>query len=486
MTSGPEGPPHAVSLMSGLRRARLFPPRTHRKDIFMSANRRFSSSPHLRTAPSFLALPLLFWANVSNAQEGEAEVEEPIAEETEGEAEAAAPTEATAEATAPAEEEPPAEAAPEQEEPPAEEATDTEEAEEAAAEPAEEEFKPSFTVGAGLRSGLNLNLTGDAAGELSLNDGLVDQVHIRPYMGGSLTPNVGFFVQFEVGTPAGLGSFAILDGMAQIKVVDELQVWVGQHIPANDRNNMNGPFFGNTWNFAIAVEEYPFDVGARDRGATVWGLIADGHVKYHVSMVDLQPGQEIGEARGAGRLTFHFWEPENFYYNSGTYFGKQDVLTVGAVMQGQKGAEDDSDLLGFSFDGMMEKNFGKGGTLTLEAGYWNFENTGENYIVNQSTVDEGRGIPFPMTYPGSAYMGVISWLTPDKVGPGQLQPNARIQYADWATQSRMVLDVGLAYVIDGFNHKYHLNYRHAETDPDGGDTISADSIQVGFQYLMGL
>lgn len=305
-------------------------------------------------------------------------------------------------------------------------------------------------------------------------------------MGGTLTPNVGFFVQFEVGTPTGLGNFAILDGMAQIKVVDELQVWVGQHIPANDRNNMNGPFFGNTWNFAIAVEEYPFDVGARDRGATVWGLIADGHVKYHLSMVDRHPGQEIGEARGAGRLTFHFWEPENFYYNSGTYWGKQDILTVGAVMQGQKGAADDADLLGFSFDGMMEKNFGKGGTLTLEAGYWNYENTGENYIVNQSTVNEGMGIPFPGTYPGSAYMGVVSWLTPNKIGPGQIQPNARVQYAEWATQTRMVVDTGLAYVIDGFNHKYHLNYRHAETEPDGLDTISEDSIQFGFQYLMGM
>jgi hypothetical protein len=274
--------------------------------------------------------------------------------------------------------------------------------------------------------------------------------------------------------------------MAQIKVVDELQVWVGQHIPANDRNNMNGPFFGNTWNFALAVEGYPFDTGARDRGATVWGLIADGHVKYHLSMVDLQPGQEVGEARGAGRLTFHFWEPENFYYNSGTYWGKQDILTVGAVMQGQSGAADDSDLLGFSFDGMMEKNFGKGGTLTLEAGYWNYENTGENYIVNQSTVNEGMGIPFPLTYPGSSYMGVISWLTPDKIGYGQIQPNARVQFADWATQSRMVLDFGLAYVVDGFNHKYHLNYRHAETDPDGLDTIAEDSIQFGFQYLMGM
>src|SRR5690606_23606682 len=127
-------------------------------------------------------------------------------------------------------------------------------------------------------------------------------------------------------------------------------------------------------------------------------------------------------------------------------------------------------------------NFGKAGTLTLEAGYWNYENTGDNYLVNQGTVDEGLGVAGP--YPGRAYMGVVSWLTPGKLGPGQIQPNFRVQYADWDIEQRLVLDAGLAYVIDGFNHKYHLNYRHSETDPTGGDKIIGDSIQVGFQYLM--
>src|SRR5690606_14662201 len=119
--------------------------------------------------------------------------------------------------------------------------------------------------------------------------------------------------------------------------VDELQLWGGQHIPATDRNNMNGPFFGNTSNFAIGAEQDPSDAGARDRGATLWGLIADGMLKYHASVVDLQPGAELQNARVAGRLTLHLLEPENFYYNSGTYFGSQDILAFGAVVQSQKG-----------------------------------------------------------------------------------------------------------------------------------------------------
>lgn len=442
-------------------------------------------------------LVLSAWVSRALAQPEEPPVEATPVEPTPGEPTPAEPTSAApavaAEtdalavnpATEPVAQEPaafqeaPAEAGSVEEAPPTEELV-----------PEAEEFEQKFVVGAGLRTGLAYGLSGPTEGQLSLDDGLVDQVHIRPFMSGSLTPQIGYFVQFEIGTPNGLGNFAILDGVGQIKFMDELQLWVGQHIPANDRNNMNGPFFGNTWNFAIAVEEYPFDVGARDRGATLWGLIADGVLKYHLSVVDLQPGQELENARVAGRLTLHLLEPENFYYNSGTYFGGQDILALGAVVQSQKGhdageevdATEGADLLGFSLDAMFEKNAGGAGTFTVEGGYWNYEETETGYVVNQGTVDEGLGVAGP--YPGSAYMAVFSWLTPEKIGIGQIQPNVRFQYADWEPQRRQVFDLGLAYVVDGFNHKYHLNYRHINTEDADGTEVSADIIQVGLQYLM--
>jgi hypothetical protein len=399
---------------------------------------------------------------------------------------------AEAKVEAPPVEAPPAEPAP-VEAAPAEAPAPAEPVAEAAPEPAPEEkkFEPSFTVGVGMRTGLSMTLSGDNAGDLSLNDGLVDQVHVRPYLGGSLTPHVGYWVQFEVGTANGLGSFAVLDAIAQIKFIDEVQLWVGQHIPANDRNNMNGPFFGNGWNFAITVPSYPFDVGARDRGATLWGLIAGGHIKYHASIVDLQPGRDISKARGAGRLTVHLLEPENFYYNSGTYFGKQDILTFGAVVQGQAkdAAVEDSNFFGFSFDGMFEKNLGGAGTITLEGGYWNFRQTGVNYAPNQGTIDgpNSGGVAYGISgpHPGESFLASVSWLTPDKVGAGYIQPNFRTQYFNGTDSDSLVFDAGLAYVVDGFNHKYHLNYRHAEGNPDAGPVTKEDSIQVGFQYLMG-
>jgi len=360
----------------------------------------------------------------------------------------------------------------------------------AAETPPEEPFVPKLSFGAGFRTGLNLTVNNpEDEVVLKLDDGLVDQMNVRPFLSGELTPNLGFFVQFEIGTANGLGHFAILDGIAQVKFIDELQLWVGQHIPANDRNNMNGPFFGNTWNFAITVPSFPFDVGGRDRGATLWGLIAGGHLKYHASVVDLQPNQPIGKARYAGRITAHLLEPEDFYYNSGSYWGEKDVLALGAVVQYQDGitpedpaADPDTDFFGWSLDAFFEKNFGAAGTFTAELGYWNFDEVGTGYVVNQGTVDEGIGVVGP--FPGQAYMGVLSWLTPDRVGIGYLQPNARVQYGDYDASSMTTVDVGLAYVVDGFNHKYHLNYRHHEVDPEGLPSVSEDMVQIGFQYIM--
>lgn len=354
-----------------------------------------------------------------------------------------------------------------------------------AAEPEAE--APSLKVGVGVRSGIGLTFPKGGDASISLTDGLADQINIRPYMSGQLNEYVGLVANFEVGTANGLGHFAILDAMAQVKFMDELQVWIGQHIPANDRNNMNGPFYQATWIFPITVPSYPFDKGARDRGITVWGLINGGMLKYHLSAVDLQPGQK--SPRLAGRLTLHLLEPEAFYYNSGTNYGAADMLAFGAVFHYQKGDETDdmgnaldNDFIGFSFDGIFEKNFGSGGTLTIEGGYWNFENVGPDYVADQGTIDSGLGIAgSPAGLVGSAYMGMIAWLTPDKIGLGQISPNVRVQIGDYegSEDPSMAIDAGLAYVIDGFNHRWHLNYRYQDW---GGN--KSNGVQLGFQLQM--
>jgi len=353
---------------------------------------------------------------------------------------------------------------------------------------------PKLKIGIGVRTGLSMVVNNDGSGgdddvKLELDDGLADQLLIRPYFSGELTKNIGVVANFEIGTNGkGLG-FSVLDAIAQVKIADEFQIWVGQHIPANDRTNFSGPFFHNSWNFAIAVPSYPFDRGARDRGFTFWGLIAGGILKYHLSMVDLQKGNSIQNSRFAGRVTFNFLDPENYYYASGTYYGAQDVLAVGGVLSYQKGADGgtdanmdgdiDNEFFGGSVDLLFEKRLGTAGTFTLEGGYWNFEGVGADYAANQSNIDVGTGVTGP--HPGQAVLASVSWLSPKKIGIAQIQPNFRLQYADYdATGETKVYDVGLAYVIDGFNHRWHFNYRHVDAEATGKEDI----LQLGAQFQL--
>src|SRR5690606_3452194 len=118
---------------------------------------------------------------------------------------------------------------------------------------------------------------------------------------------------------------------------------------------------------------------------------------------------------------------ENYYYTSGTYYGAQDTLAIGAVVHYQKGLDAtdgsdlDNDLLAFTADLLFEKVVEDAGTFTLNAGYWNFEETGAGYVPNQGTSNFGTGVVGPVG--ASSYLVGLSWLTPNKIGAGKLQPN---------------------------------------------------------------
>jgi len=364
--------------------------------------------------------------------------------------------------------------------------------EERATEPptvAEPAFSPKLTIGVGLRTGLSFAVNPGDQVTFSLSDSL-DQLMFRPFFAAQLTNKVGMFVQLN----AGASRIDIIDAYFDLKLVDEFQILLGQHIPANDRNNFSGPFFNNSWNFA-AVPSFPFDAAARDRGFTFWGLLASGIIKYHLSMVDLEPGREIGKARFAGRLNFNFLDKETSYYASDTYFGKQDTLAIGALVSYQDGMSSgqgvtdknmdgkiENDFLGFAADALFEKNLGAGGTITLQAGYWNWDGTGADYVVNQGSKTAGSGFVGALggNVTGQSYQVAASWLSATKLGSGQLQPNLRVQGFDKDAGDTMIYDVGIGYIINGFNHLWRLNYRHVD-NPGGGKSVDEDSLQLGAQ-----
>jgi hypothetical protein len=368
-----------------------------------------------------------------------------------------------------------------------------------AAPEAEESSGPSLKVGMGIRAGAAMVFDDPNAGAtvLRLDDGVVNQLNVRPYFSGQLTEHIGFTGNLEITE----GSVDILDAIVQVKLADEIQVWLGQHIPAMERNNFNGPFYNNGWNLPIAAQTLPFDIAGRDRGVTVWGLIADGILKYHLSVVDLHPpasstvngvtteAASLANARFAARATINLLDPENYYYTSGTYYGEQDTLALGAVIQSQKGVDPvagtdpavdlDNDLLAFAADLLFEKNLGTAGTFTLEGGYWNYENTGAGYAPNQGTTNFGSGIAGPLQ--GTSYLVGVSWLTPEKVGIGKIQPLVKMQIGDYEPNRVVVADFGLGYIIDNFNHRWFVNYRHQD---NGGESDPISMLQVGAQLQL--
>lgn len=354
---------------------------------------------------------------------------------------------------------------------------------------------PVLKIGMGVRTGLGLSVNNPADKvTLTTHDGLFDSVTVRPYLSSQLTKHIGVTANMDVET----AGFNLLDAIVQIKFFDELQLWVGQHIPAQDRNNFCGPFFHNSWNFAVTVQSFPMDFAARDRGFTFWGLVAGGILKYHLSVVDLQRGaagtdRDISNSRIGARATVNLLDKENYYYSSGTYYGAQDTLALGVAFQYQNGVSAanggvdrnmdgkvDNDFVGFSADLLFEKNLHAAGTITVEGGYWNFDGSGRDYAPNQGvTVSAATaGTQFSGPQPGQSVLAGVSWLTPKKVGLGYIQPNVRLQYANKDAGDVKVIDVGVAYVLDGFNNRWHFNYRHEAPDDN---KQAVDMLQLGAQ-----
>jgi hypothetical protein len=145
----------------------------------------------------------------------------------------------------------------------------------------------------------------------------------------------------------------------------------------------------------------------------------------------------------------------------------------------------DNDFIGFSFDALFEKRLGAAGTITLEGGYWNFDNSGMDYRVNQGARNS-PGTSFVSGLGQSVLVGA-SWLTAEKIGIGHIQPNVKFQWADKKASSltpgaeaaydTKIVDIGLGYILDGYNHHWRMNYRFGDT-PAGIE----NAFQLGVQF----
>ena len=296
---------------------------------------------------------------------------------------------------------------------------------------------------------------------------------IRLYINGQIHENIKFTFNTERDSD---DNIELLDGIAQFEFSDLFNVWMGRFLPPSDRSNLDGPYYLNAWNFPVA-QAYPAIFAGRDDGAAVWGQVDGGKFKYQVGLFEgendagvTDPNQE-DELLFAGRAVINFWDPEPGYYNSSTYYGEKEILALGLTVQNQSDAAgtaaDRGDFNGWSIDGLVETKLSSGGVATGEFAYYDYDH-------------DDKATAFG--YQGDGYFVLGSYLFPQKVGIGQLQPMVRYQNKDVDNGDETdITEVGLNYIIDGHNARISFVYGEEDVDVAGGGDTDTNFFQIGVQ-----
>lgn len=331
----------------------------------------------------------------------------------------------------------------------------------------------SISLGVGLRSSFTTAENGAPNGSSNSKDFNLDSV--RLYVGGQFSEMISFEFNSDYdNSPTGTEEIRVLDAVIKFAFTETFNIWAGRFLPPSDRSNLSGPYYLNAWDFPF-IQLYPNVFAGRDDGLAIWGQVDGGKFKYQIGafegLGDVPGGPNQSDALlYAGRLTLNLLDPEPGYYNSSTYYGGKDVLAIGLVGQYQEDATgvigNAGSFTGWNIDLLFEKDLDGAGVATLEAAYYNYD------TENKTTEGEG-------------FMGLASFLLPNKVGSGdyagQLQPMVRYQefeFSNGATGERTQTDIGLSHIINGHNARLTGTYSIL----DGTGLPPTDIIKFGIQF----
>ena len=353
--------------------------------------------------------------------------------------------------------------------------------------PAEDPAKKPISVNAWGRVGLYLHgtedpkkmehLTNDGTLELHFDGQATEEIGLT----GNVVGSYGFGEDQN-------GTVELLDAIGRFDLADPFHVWVGRMLVPSDRANFSGSWFASPWNYPgtsfdafipgpnapIGPRQGP---SGRNDGVTIWGQAAGGLFKYYASAFDLY--NPAAKPLWSGRLNLSLINPEPGYYHSSTYYGAKDILAIGVALQAQKDGSsilddpstddvDESnpdDYLGFNADVLFEKDLSGSGVLTLEGAFYKYEGDAEAFDMS--------------------WLALVSYLTPNAVGPGKLQPLIRVQgtkttegAAFAPDESGISVEAQLGYVIAEYSARLALGYQYSKL----GD-LKANQIFLGAQIL---
>lgn len=305
-------------------------------------------------------------------------------------------------------------------------------------------FDPSLTVGAGIQGSYSHTETNGTPGldQFSLN-------HARLYISGDVTKDIS--VMFNTDYNSATDTMQILDAVGQFHISPKVNVWFGRFLPPSDRANLHGPFYANEWSvYTDGIQDgYPFVFQGRDNGAMYWGDFKAGSATVKVAAGAFDGGSATASQSliWASRVQIDFWDPEDGYYQNGTYYGDKNLLALAGATEVQSGNT------ATTVDFLMERKVHGGGAFTVESEYARYNGLGgydPNYVKSQG-----------------AY-GLASFLIPKAVGMGRFELLGKYAIAEFTdgvlaepnpSYRQKTAEVNLNYIIKQFDARVMSFYR---------------------------
>ncbi len=314
------------------------------------------------------------------------------------------------------------------------------------------------SLGGGMRTAIRLTEDGAPDGSNGVD---ADLESARLYVNGQIHENISFEFNTELD---GSDDLHVLDAVAKLSFSETFNVWAGRFLPPSDRANLDGPYYLGIYHFP-SVQGYPAKFAGRDNGIAIWGQTAGGQFKYQIGAFEgcqESTGCNTGANDGdsflySGRVVYNFWDPEPGYYNSSDYYGSKDVLALGLTAMYQEDATGTAlapgDYFAWNIDALMQKKLSGGGVATLEGAYYDYDTDG--------------GITPLMS--GQGFFALASYLLPQTVGIGQIQPVIRYENMnrDDGVADSEVWEGGINYIISGHNARVALHYRLVDIEGAG-------------------
>ena len=316
-----------------------------------------------------------------------------------------------------------------------------------------------------------------------LNDFWMDEIYLILTANGRITP--WWKWQFNLNAnnpptqqipnpPLPYPSVGIQDLIAKFELHPLFNVWIGRMLVPADRSNLSGPWFINYEIYPgfLRVRNPPAGVppigvksgaNGRDNGATAWGQIGGGMLKYYVGAYNLDAQVHEVNALITGRLVLNLLDPEPGYYHQSAYHGAKDILAIAGSFQYQK--EGSPGLTNYHLleaDVLLDKKLAAAGVGTLEGGAYFYD---ERQPVRQF------------------YMLAAGYVFPEPVGPGRFAPAFRYQFThtpNLATDQPKMIDGYIQYLIQSHFAKFFAGFYWADMGPMGG---KQKAFQFGIQVI---